>query len=276
MRLKFILLHIILIPLYTVSQPVVGIYFSSRAGESRGPAFSKVEEIHELLIPQSGIPSYFRVIKQYNSSGKIISEKRYNKAGGIMGESTWEYNSKGELTKKVNRQFMNFKGWITEQTLLSYNDTSGVLQEITTLFENQVTLRAEIIPDKNLKITEVLLYNEKNVFLGTERVVYLPQNNTIRVLSYKPNEQFIGATTYPLDPKLPEPPSAIKREFNSQGDVVLEALPNSKMEQGYFYEYTYDSHGNWIEKLTYQCKVTENSKVKDKKLEHKITRIITY
>jgi len=97
-----------------------------------------------------------------------------------MGESTWEYNSKGELTKKVNRQFMNFKGWITEQTLLSYNDTSGVLQEITTIFENQVTLRAEVIPDKDLKITEVLLYNEKNMHVGTERVVYLPQNNTIR------------------------------------------------------------------------------------------------
>ncbi|HBI80498.1 MAG TPA: hypothetical protein DDY04_00755 [Bacteroidales bacterium] len=276
MRLKFILLHIILIPLYTASQPVVGIYFSTRASESRGLAFSKVEEIHELLIPQSGIPSYFRVIKQYNPSGKIISEKRYNKAGGIMGESTWEYNSKGELTKKVNRQFMNFKGWITEQTLLSYNDTSGVLQEITTIFENQVTLRAEVIPDKDLKITEVLLYNEKNMHVGTERVVYLPQNNTIRVLSYKPNEQFIGATTYPLDPKLPEPPSAIKREFNSHGDVVLEALPNSKMEQGYYYEYKYDSYGNWIEKLTYQCKVTKNGKVKDKMLEHKITRNITY
>ena len=276
MRLKFILLHIILIPLYTASQPVVGIYFSTRASESRGLAFSKVEEIHELLIPQSGIPSYFRVIKQYNPSGKIISEKRYNKAGGIMGESTWEYNSKGELTKKVNRQFMNFKGWITEQTLLSYNDTSSVLQEITTIFENQVTLRAEVIPDKDLKITEVLLYNEKNMHVGTERVVYLPQNNTIRVLSYKPNEQFIGATTYPLDPKLPEPPSAIKREFNSQGDVVLEALPNSKMEQGYYYEYKYDSYGNWTEKLTYQCKVTKNGKVKDKMLEHKITRNITY
>jgi len=193
-----------------------------------------------------------------------------------MGESTWEYNSKGELTKKVNRQFMNFKGWITEQTLLSYNDTSGVLQEITTIFENQVTLRAEVIPDKDLKITEVLLYNEKNMHVGTERVVYLPQNNTIRVLSYKPNEQFIGATTYPLDPKLPEPPSAIKREFNSHGDVVLEALPNSKMEQGYYYEYKYDSYGNWIEKLTYQCKVTKNGKVKDKMLEHKITRNITY
>ncbi len=61
-----------------------------------------------------------------------------------MGESTWEYNSKGELTKKVNRQFMIFKGWITAQTLLSYNDTSGVLQEITPIFENQVTLRVRL------------------------------------------------------------------------------------------------------------------------------------
>lgn len=193
-----------------------------------------------------------------------------------MGESNWEYNAKGELTLKVNRQFMNFKGWITEQTQLTYNDTSGVLEEITFLFENQVKQRVQITPDKDLKITEAHIFNEKNVLIGRERVVYLPQNNTIRVLSYKPNEQFIGATTYPLDPKLPEPPSAIKREFNSHGDVILEALPNSKMEQGYYYEYTYDSYGNWIEKLTYQCKVNKNNKVRDKKLEYKITRKINY
>jgi len=193
-----------------------------------------------------------------------------------MGESQWEYNAKGELTKKVNRQFMNFKGWINEQILLTYNDTSGVLEEISLFFENQLKQRAQVIPDKDLKITEVLVFNEKNVLTGKERIVYLPQNNTIRVLSYKSNEQFIGATTYPLDPKLPEPPSAIKREFNSHGDIVLEALPNSIMEQGYFYEYTYDSYGNWTEKLTYQCRVTKNNKVRDKKLEYKITRKISY
>lgn len=276
MRLRFLLFFLILYPFLSVSQPLLDLYFSTRASESRGPAFSKVEETHEFFIPQSGIPSYFRVVKQYNSFGKITSEKRFNKAGGIIGESNWEYNAKGELTRKVNRQFMNFKGWITEQTLLTYNDTSGVLEEISFFFENQLKQRAQVIPDKNLKITEVLIFNEKNVLTGKERIVYLPQNNSIRVLSYKSNEQFIGATTYPLDPKLPEPPSAIKRVFNSYGDVVLEALPNSKMEQGYYYEYSYDSYGNWIEKLTYQCKVKKNNKVRDKKLEYKITRKITY
>ncbi|MEY1638842.1 hypothetical protein [Tenuifilum osseticum] len=276
MQLKLIVITFLLFPLTLASQPVIDVYFSSLAPESKGPSFSKVEEVHELLIPKSGTPSYFKIVKQYNSNGKIVSEKRYNKAGGIMGESQWEYNAKGELTKKVNRQFMNFKGWINEQILLTYNDTSGVLEEITLFFENQLKQRAQVIPDKDLKITEVLVFNEKNVLTGKERVVYLPQNNTVRVLSYKSNEQFIGATTYPLDPKLPEPPSAIKREFNSHGDIVLEALPNSKMEQGYFYQYTYDSYGNWTEKLTYQCRVTKNNKVRDKKLEYKITRKISY
>ena len=276
MQLKLIVITFLLFPLTLASQPVIDVYFSSLAPESKGPSFSKVEEVHELLIPKSGTPSYFKIVKQYNSYGKIVSEKRYNTAGGIMGESQWEYNAKGELTKKVNRQFMNFKGWINEQILLTYNDTSGVLEEISLFFENQLKQRAQVIPDKDLKITEVLVFNEKNVLTGKERIVYLPQNNTIRVLSYKSNEQFIGATTYPLDPKLPEPPSAIKREFNSHGDIVLEALPNSIMEQGYFYEYTYDSYGNWTEKLTYQCRVTKNNKVRDKKLEYKITRKISY
>lgn len=273
---RILLAIILLVPLVVKSQPAIDIYLSSRVPESKSLAFRAVEEIHELLIPRSGLPTYFRVVKQYNSNGLIIHEKRFNKAGGIIGESSWEYNSKGELTKKVYRQFMNFKGWITEQVLLTYNDSTGVLEEITTLFENQVKQRAQITADNSRKITEVTIFNEKGVHTGTERIIYLPQNNTIRVLSYKPNDQFIGATTYPLDPKMPESASSIKREFNSHGDVVLEALPNSKMEQGYYYDYTYDSYGNWIEKLTYQCKVTKSNKAKDKKLEYKITRKITY
>lgn len=274
--LRILLAIVLLVPVVVKSQPAIDIYLSCRAPESKGPAFRTVEEIHELLIPRSGLPTYFRVVKQYNSYGLIIHEKRFNKAGGIIGESSWEYNSKGELTKKVYRQFMNFKGWITEQVLLTYNDSTGVLEEITTLFENQVKQRAQITADNTRKITEVTIFNEKGVHTGTERIIYLPQNNTIRVLSYKANDQFIGATTYPLDPKMPEPTSSIKREFNRYGDVTLEALPNSKLEQGYYYEYTYDSFGNWTEKLTYQCNVTSSGKVRNKKLEYRITRKITY
>ncbi len=222
------------------------------------------------------MPSYFKVVKQYNSQGKVISEKRYNKAGGIQGESLWEYNTKGELTRRVNRQFMNFKGWVTEVTTLTYNDTSGMLDEISVMFDKQLKQRAQVTIDNTQKITEVQVFNEKGVHTATERILYLPQNNTIRVLSYKANDQFIGATTYPLDPKLPEPPSALKREFNSNGDIILEALPNSKMEQGYYYDYSYDSYGNWTEKLIYQCTVSAKNKVRNKKLEYRITRKITY
>jgi hypothetical protein len=39
--------------------------------------------------------------------------------------------------------------------------------------------------------------------------------------------------------------------------VGFEALPYSKMEQGYYYEYKYDRYGNWTEILTYQCKVNQ-------------------
>ena len=65
--------------------------------------------------------------------------------------------------------------------------------------------------------------------------------------------------------------------FYPNGDVRIETLPDaSKGDQGYYYEYDYDSQGNWITKETYQVKLGKDNKVSKKKLEHRITRKITY
>ncbi|QKG79159.1 hypothetical protein [Tenuifilum thalassicum] len=274
-RLIFLSTFLYITTTQALAQPILDIYFSNRASESRGPNFSKVEEIHELYVPRSGTVSYFKVVKIYNSNGRVISEKKYNKVGGIMGEAYWEYNSKGEPTKFVNKQFMNFKGWVSEKTILTYSDSTGLLSKIDIYYGNKLQKSAEVT-SKDMKLTKVLVFNDKNVHVETERVVYLPQNNSIRVLRYKANDQFISATTYPLNPKLPEPPSSIKREFNSYGDIILEAIPHNKFEKGYYYEYDYDSYHNWIEKRIYICDIKRNGKIKNKKLEYKITRKIQY
>ncbi|HRX32326.1 MAG TPA: hypothetical protein P5349_10600 [Tenuifilaceae bacterium] len=257
------------------AQPIIDIYLSSFSPNSDKRIFKHAEEFSEVLVSKSGhLPSY-KYEKDYNANGIITSEVKFNSAGGKIGETTWTYNAKGELLKIVSKQFANFKGWTTDITTLSYNDSTGCLSEIKNTFDGKIRFTANVTTDQG-KITEVRVLNENGVLNGIERLVYVPQQNMLRVLQYKANEQFIGATTYPIDSHKKIPTSSINREVNEHGDVVVESLPNSKLEQGYYYEYEYDASGNWVEKRTYQCRVTSNKKVKDKKLEYKITRKLTY
>ena len=115
---------------------------------------------------------------------------------------------------------------------------------------------------------EVRVFNEKGELSGIDRLIYVPANNLIRVLSYKANDQFVMATAYPLDPDKPEPKSTLKREFNSHGDVILELLPGSKIGQAttnsirrYF--------GNWTEKPNLLV-VTPRGMVLKTKVGHKL------
>lgn len=274
-KILFILLFVLSYN-YLFAQPVIDVYLSSRTPTSKGQTFQSVEETHEVLAIKNGKAPTFKLVKKYNPTGKLISETKYNSAGGIQYETIWEYNFKGEPTRKFTRQFVNYKGWATEETILKYNDSTGCLKEIQVYYEKLLRQSAQVVCDSTGKITEVNVYNENGVSSNIERLVYIPANNSIKVLNYKSNEQFVNATTYPLDPSKPEPKSALKREFYPNGEIMLEMLESSKSDQGYYYEYKYDSYGNWIEKLTYQCTVAPNNKVKNKKLEYLITRKITY
>lgn len=258
------------------AQPIIDIYLSSQLPASRGANFYQVEEVHEVLALNNGMPPTFKILKKYNSVGKVISETKYNSAGGVQYETTWEYNTKAEPTRKFTRQFINYTGWTTEEVLLKYNDTTGYLQDITFLYEKVKKQYAQVTCDSVGRIKEVRVFNKSGVFINIERLFYVPANNSLRVMVSRSNEQFVAAHIYPLDYTKTPPKSSIKRAYNDRGDIILEALPNSKLKQGYYYDYRYDSYGNWNLKLTYQCTVTDDDKVRDKKLEYKITRNITY
>lgn len=259
-----------------LAQPIIDIYLSSQIPESRGPNFYQVEETHEVLAIKNGTNSSFKIVKKYNNNGKIISETKYNSAGGVQYETTWAYNTKGEPTRKFTRQFINYKGWVTEEAIVKYNDTTGCLQDITFFYEKVKKQYAQATCDSNGRLKEIRIFNESGVFINIERFLYVPANNSLRVMVYRSNEQFVATHIYPLDFTKSPPRSSIKRAYNEKGDIILEALPDSKLKQGYYYDYRYDSYGNWNLKLTYQCTVTDSDKVKDKKLEYKITRNITY
>lgn len=259
-----------------LAQPIIDIYLSSQIPASRGANFYQVEEIHEILAVKNGANSPFKIVKKYNNNGKIVSETKYNSVGGVQYETTWAYNVKGEPTRKFTRQFINYKGWVTEEALLKYNDTTGCLQDITFFYEKVKKQYAQATCDSIGRLKEVRIFNESGAFINIERFLYVPANNSLRVMVYRSNEQFVATYIYPLDFTKTPPKSSIKRAYNDRGDIILEALPDSKLKQGYYYDYRYDSYGNWNLKLTYQCTVTDDDKVKDKKLEYKITRKITY
>jgi len=260
----------------TFAQPVIDVYLSAVSPTFKGMQFRMVEETHELLALVNGKTPFFKIVKKFNTEGRLISETKYNNMGGVVYETNWEYNSKSEPLKKFTKQFINYKGWTTEEVRFKYNDTTGCLQEINFYYEKVRKQYAQVTCDSLGKLKEIHVFNESGVFTNIERILYIPSNNSLRVMVYRSNEQFVAAHIYPIDYAKTPPKSSIKRAYNDRGDIILEALPDSKLKQGYYYDYRYDSYGNWNIKLTYQCTVTENDKVKDKKLEHKIIRNITY
>lgn len=258
------------------AQPEIELYLKTLQPEHRGKLFEKTEETHEVLISRKTKFPTFKIIREYNSRGNLISEIKFNSMGGRLRVIQWQYDANGKPVKRLAKLFANYKGWSNEEVQFSYNPTSGCLKKITKIYNGKVRDTIGVITDERCRVTKALVYNSKGVLVGLEKVFYLPANNSIRVLQYNGNEDFIGSTSYPLDPYGPIPTSPIRRKYNTRGDIVLEALPNSKLNQGYYYEYEYDSYGNWIKKETYQCTIVRNDKVRNKKLEHRITRKITY
>lgn len=257
------------------AQPVIDLYLKLQIPASRGVSFSNIEETYEILNPQGSTTNY-RVVQRYNPAGKIISEVKYNSAGGVQHEISWDYNGNGNPVRKFMRQFINYKGWVTEEDMFKYNDTTGYLSDIQVFYGGKLGLSAQVISDSTGKTSEVNIYNEKGVFIGIERLVYVPASNSVRVLSYRSNEQFVGSTNYPIDPAKPySKPSGVLESYPN-GDTMVEVADASKPDQGYFYEYKYDSGGNWTEKLAYRCKITSNNRAKGKELEYKVTRKIAY
>jgi len=213
----------------------------------------------------------------FNKFGNITSETSYGKTGGKMSETKYNYNLNQKLTKKTHRYFLNMLGWRIEESTLSYNDTTGFISEIRYSKNGQLLSTSQVFCDDAGRPIEVRVLDDKGAFTLIERLAYSPHVNVIRVMQSKSTNQLIYRWVYPIDITKPYQTGQIEREFYPNGEIMQEALEDeSKLDQGYFYEYRYDSHGNWIEKDTYQVTFGKNRKIKEKRLEHKIVRTIKY
>ncbi len=258
------------------SQPTIEIYFTNHPYLSKGSVIESIEETYELQIKEVP-PRPFKITTLFNKSGNIISEIKYGSTGGKQSETKWEYNQNQKLIKKTQRFFVNMIGWKVDETTLNYNDTTGYISEIRFIKNGTLEYASKVFCDKVGLPSEVRVIDNKGSFSMIERISYSPNANIIRVMLLKPSGQFSSLHLYPIDYTKPYQSGQIERQYYPNGEVMLESLEyQTKIDQGYYYEYNYDEQGNWIEKSTYQVALGKNSKMKDKKLEHKILRTIKY
>lgn len=259
------------------AQPFIDIYLSSQLPQSKGAAFSEIVETHEIYVSHKKEPNILKVTRNYSPSGKIVKEVKRNSAGGKNSETSWEYTPEGKIRKKTAQTFINMKGWITESSEFTYNDSTGNLEVIADYFDHKARRKAYITNNEEGNPVEIRILNERGVLLSIERLITIKASNCIRVLCFNANDSFVSSHNYPIDPQKPIPTGNIQREYNQQGDITIEMLSQkSQLNQGYYYEYEYDSYGNWTTKRTFQCSISANNKPKNKKLEYVITREIHY
>ncbi len=258
------------------AQPMVGYYFGRDREVNRGRKFKSIEETYEVKLKEVNVPA-IKIVKTFDVKGNITSKISYGAEGGVSSDMKWIYNPNGDFLERKHRYFVNMVGWREELVRIEYNPDTRMPEKITVEREGKMLQRATVTIDTLGRIEMSQVYNASGALAFIEKLIYLQPANIIRVLVYRPNNQFYGTWSYPIDPGKEFAVSAVSQEKYDNGDIRLETLTDaSKGDQAYYYEYKYDSQGNWIEKDTYQVNLGKSNKIKKKKLEHRITRKITY
>jgi hypothetical protein len=265
-----------IVTLGSYAQPLVSYYIGSRSEASRGQYFKTIEESSEVII-KGVAPIPYKVVKEFNPQGNIVSSISYNSAGGKTAETRWEYIDGVRLLKKHHRYFANIAGWREEVVNVEYDQDNMLPKKIELLKEGKVFQSAALTSDTLGRIEVAEVYGSTGAHITTEKLLYIVQSNMIRVMVYRANGQFHGSWTYPIDPNKEFNFESVSRQYYPNGDVMVETLYNSMQgDQAYYYDYNYDSQGNWIVKETYQVTLGRNNSIRNKKIEHRITRNITY
>ncbi len=254
---------------------MVGYWLSPQPDISNGNPYKSIEETSEIII--DGINSSpTRIVKHFNELGYITSSVTYNSAGGTTNETKWEYQEGKYLIKKHERSFANFRGWTEEEVRIEWDSENNLPKRIEVYKNGELWQWATLNPNEEGKIETAMVYNSKGL-VYTENIMYLEPSNLIRVRIQRANRSFAGTASYPIDPLKPFSFDSVERKFYPNGDVMVETLTHAvKGDQAYYYEYQYDNDNNWVVKETYQVKLGRNNKIRNKKLENRVTRKITY
>jgi len=276
MRQSLTIFYFILFTSCATAQPTIEIYLTNHPYPNKGSAIERIEETYELKI-QEIPPSPFKIVILLDKAGYQTSETKLGKTGGKQSETKWEYNQSQKLTRKTHHYFVNMLGWKSEESILVYNDTSGFLSEIRIKKNEALESISKVLCDTLGNPYEVRVMDEKGGFTMIEKISYSPNANIIRVMQIKPTGQLFNRWSYPIDSAKPLQTGQVEIQYWPNGELMLESLDKqTKTDQGYYYEYRFDSQENWVVKDTYQVTLGRNNKIKDKKLEHTVLRAIKY
>ena len=272
----FLTISAFLLVQISAAQPMVGYFLAPQSEPSKGRVFESITETSEIFI--KGITTTpTRIEKRFNSFGNIISSVTYNSAGGKTSEIYWEYSSGTKLVRKHIRSFANLRGWQEEEVILTWDENFSIPKKIEVKKNGQMWQTALFSSDSTFKFESAEVYNSKGIHVFTERFTYIDASNIIKVMIFKPNGAFYASSTYPINYKESFTFESVTQTLYPNGDVMIETLSRAVSgDQAYYYEYEYDSQGNWIEKSTFQANLSRGNKVKKKKLENKIVRKIEY
>lgn len=266
----FLFIHI------SFAQPMVGYFLSPQSELSKGRAFKSIEETSEIFLKGITITPT-RIEKVFNKFGNITSSVTYNSAGGKTSEIYCDYVNGENLVRKQTRSFVNHRGWQEEEVFIKWDDCYSIPQKIEVKKNGQVWQSAKFITDSTLKFESAEVFNNKGDHVFTERFSYIEASNIIKVMVFRANGAFNGSSTYPINHKESFTFESVTQTLYPNGDVMIETLSHAVSgDQAYYYEYEYDSQGNWVEKSTFQVNLSRGNRVSKKKLENKITRKITY
>lgn len=259
-----------------MGQPLVSHFLEKPSEVSKGRPFKRIEEMSEVVIKGvSTIPH--KVVKEFNAYGNILSRISYNSAGGISNETHWEYVDGIRLKRKNFRFFANILGWKSEVIHIDWDEETKQPKKIRVV-KNGKTWRTAIIQIDTLgKVESAKVLDSQGGHVFNENFIYLESSNMIKVMVSRSNGAFYGSWSYPIDPSKEFEFESVSRQYYPNGEVKLEFLSeDTKNKQAYYYEYKHDNQGNWIEKTTYQTKIGRKNKLRNKRMEHKVTRTITY
>lgn len=275
LRILFTTLALLFVQI-SVAQPMVGYFLSPQSELSKGRTFKSIKETSEIFLKGIAVTPT-RVEKEFNTFGNITASVTYNSAGGKTREVYWEYVNGENLVRKHTRSFVNLRGWQEEEVILTWNDDHSTPQKILVKKNGKVWQSALFSSDSSRRFESAEVFDSKGDHVFTERFTYIEASNIIKVMVFKANGAFHGTSTYPIDHKKPFTFESVAQTLYPNGDVMIETLSNAVSgDQAYYYEYEYDSQGNWIEKRTFQVKLGRGNRVRNKNLENKISRTITY
>lgn len=259
-----------------LAQPMMSYLLLPQSEISRGRLYMHIEEESEVII--KGVNSTpNKVVMNFNPQGLMVSNTILNSAGGKTNEIHWEYAHNNRFVRKFQRSFVNMRGWSEEETVVTW-DKDFTLPTKIEVFKNGKNWQwAILMADSLNRVESARVISSAGAHVITERLIYIEASNMIKVMIYRANGLFVGTVSYPINHNKPFVIETVSRKYYPNGEIMIETLTDAvKGDQAYFYEYEYDNQSNWIVKNTYQVKLGKNNRISKKKLEHRITRKITY